>query len=206
MDGEDVVQGVLRDRLSEGDFFVDVGANFGLHTMYASHLVGEKGRIVAIEPVPANLELLRRNLDLNDLYRSCKVFPNALNSSGSGDVEMMIETGLSPAATLAGTKKGRKITVKASTLDACLAGRARTPDLIKIDVEGAEHEVLKGAIDTLEKGAPLLIEVHTFALPAFKSSPEALRDFLAEFGYRETRLTTMESEQGEYFHALYLKP
>lgn len=174
--------------------------------MLAAHYVGSEGKIIAFEPVPANLQLLRRNLSLNGSDSICEVFECALTSEGGRDMEMTIEPGLSPAASLAENFEGEKIRVQTRTLDECLDRDAPTPALIKIDVEGAEHEVLKGASETLKKGPDLLIEVHTFALPSFDSSPEQLSQYLAEFGYIEERLGDMKSHLGEYYHALYRVP
>jgi FkbM family methyltransferase len=204
--GEETVQEILNTQLKQGDLYVDVGANYGLHAMLAAHYVGETGRVFAFEPVPTNLRLLQRNLKLNGFQERSKVFPCALNSTGGEMVEMTIEPGLSPAASLAENFNGSKIQVPTRTLDDCLDQEGAVPALIKIDVEGAEHEVLKGASETLKKGPPLLVEVHTFALPAFNSSPEELREYLATFGYVEERVSEMESHLGEYFHALYRVP
>lgn len=202
-DGEDAIQQTIEAYLKPGGSFADIGANYGLHTLLASHLIGKDGRVVAVEPVPENLRLLRRNLRLNGFESRCKVVPKALTADGVGEVEMTIEPGLSCAASLAENFTGAKIRVPSGTLDECLAAGGFRPDLIKIDVEGAEHEVLKGATESLKQGVPLLIEVHTFALPAFGSSPEILRAYLGEFGYGENRLSEMESHLGSYFHALY---
>ena len=174
--------------------------------MLGGHYVGESGRVVAFEPVPTNLRLLRRNMHLNCFSERSEIFPVALTAEGGGEVEMTIEPGLSPAASLAENLEGEKIRVPTRTLDGCLANHSQVPALIKIDVEGAEHEVLKGATRTLAKSPVLLVEVHSFALPAFNSSPEALRDYLAGFGYVEERISEMESHLGEYFHALYRVP
>ena len=202
-DGEKDIQSILESHLKAGDTYVDVGANVGLHVMLATHYVGESGKVKAFEPVPSNLHLLRRNLKLNKITSQCEVFPVALTASGGGEVEMTVEAGFSPAASLAENFDGRKIKVPTRTLDECLADLNHAPALIKIDVEGAEHEVLKGGSEILRKGPPLLIEVHTFALPAFGSSPEALREYLATFGYVEEQFSRMESYLGEYYHALF---
>lgn len=204
--GEDAVQEVLKAHLGPDDLYVDVGANYGLHAILAAHLVGENGRVIAFEPVPANLKLLLRNMHLNGFAARCQIFPVALTANGGSEVEMTIEPGLSPAASLAENFAGKKIRVPTRTLDECLADRGEVPALIKIDVEGAEHEVLKGATKTLLKGPVLLVEVHNFALPSFNSSPEALRDYLATFGYEEERISEMKSHLGQYFHALYRVP
>jgi FkbM family methyltransferase len=204
--GEEIVQSVLKERLKPGDTYVDIGANFGLHTMLSAHYIGSEGKIIAFEPVPENLRLLRRNLKLNGFDAYSEVFECALTAEGRGDMEMTIEPGLSPAASLAENFEGEKILVPTRTLDECLDQDGSVPTLIKIDVEGAEHEVLKGAKNTLKRGPALLIEVHTFALPAFHSSPQQLTKYLAEFGYVEEHLCDMESHLGKYYHALYRVP
>jgi FkbM family methyltransferase len=202
-DGEGEIQSALERHLRPGSLFVDVGANFGLHSLLACHLVGAHGAVIAVEPVPENLRLLRRNLQLNGFTARSEVIPKALVAEPSGDLEMTIEPGLSPAATLSGIPGGKTVRVPTTTLDEVLCREDRLPALVKIDVEGAEHEVLKGAPNLLRRGATLLVEVHRFALPSFHSSPELLREFLEGFGYTETRLSEMKSHQGDYFHALY---
>lgn len=204
-DGEEAIQETLEKMVPVGGFFVDIGANFGLHTLLACDLLGPGGRVLAVEPVPANLSLLRRNLALNGYDDRCTVAGLALTNGSVASVEMTVEPGLSPAASLAENFAGIKILVLAGTLDTLLAGVDAIPDLIKIDVEGAEHEVLKGAIETLRKGPALLIEVHRFALGNFGSSSDALVAFLANLGYQEHRLSEMESHLGEYHHSLFLK-
>ena len=205
-DGEEEVQEILKSHLKSGDFYIDIGANVGLHVMLAAHYLEGSGKIFAFEPVPTNLRLLKRNLKLNRILDRCEIFQCALTATGDGEIEMTVEPGFSPAASLAENFDGEKVTVLTRTLDECLEPRGPVPALIKIDVEGAEHEVLKGATETLRRGPTLLIEVHTFALPSFGSSPEAINQFLAEFGYVEEALTEMESHLGEYYHALYRVP
>lgn len=205
-DGEETVQSTLEAQLSAGKTYVDIGANFGLHAMLGAYYVGTNGKVMAFEPVPANLQLLRRNITLNGFDSVSEIFECALNAEGGSDMQMTIEPGLSPAASLAENFDGEKILVPTRTLDDCLKEASQIPSLIKIDVEGAEHEVLKGATETLKRGPALLIEVHSFALPSFNSSPEQLNSFLAEFGYVEERLGDMKSHLGEYYHALYRVP
>lgn len=204
-DGEEAIQSALEQHLKPGCFFVDVGANFGLHSLLGCHLVGERGTVTSVEPVPENLRLLRRNIHLNGFASRTRIVPKALLAESQGELEMTIEAGLSPAATLSRTPGGKTVSVSSTTMDECLDGEVRLPDLVKIDVEGAEHEVLKGARHLLERGPTLLVEVHRFALPAFNSSPEILREYLSGFGYTETRLSEMKSHQGDYFHALYVR-
>jgi FkbM family methyltransferase len=204
VDGEQTIQEVLESRLTAGGFFVDIGANFGLHALLACDVVGPHGKVLAVEPVPANLKLLRRNLTLNGFTERCTIAEMALTDGTVDTVEMTVEPGMSLVASLAENFKGEKIQVAAGSLDSLLAAEGRVPDLIKIDVEGAEHEVLKGASRTLAKGPPLLVEVHRFALGNFHSSAEDLADFLNDFGYAEQRLDEVSGKLGEYHHSLFI--
>lgn len=204
VDSEETVQKVIEARLSDGSFFIDIGANYGLHTLLACDLVGSTGRVLAVEPVPANLRLLRRNLKLNGFSDRCMIAEWALNDGSFSRVEMTIEPGLALAATLKSHPQGQQIEVDAGTLDQLLTGSFPVPNLVKIDVEGAEHEVLRGAIQTLQQGPPLLIEVHRYELGAFGSSSAELVSFLASFGYREERLNEVSGSLGDYHHSLFL--
>jgi FkbM family methyltransferase len=204
VDGEEAIQEVIASRVPEGGFFVDIGANFGLHALLACQLAGPRGKVLAVEPVPANLALLRRNLSLNGFANRCTVAAMALTDGSADSVEMTIEPGLSLVASLAENFKGEKVHVPTGTLDNLLAGEDRVPDLIKIDVEGAEHEVLKGAVKTLQKGPPLIIEVHRFALGSFNSSSEQLAEYLRGFGYKEVRIGETQGKFGDYHHSVFL--
>jgi FkbM family methyltransferase len=187
----------------KGGFFVDIGANFGLHTLLGCELVGATGRVIAVEPVPANLRLLRRNVDLNGYFDRCEIADLALNDGGCNNVEMSVEPGLSLAATLKSNRYSQKVQVKAGAYDQLISSKFPVPNLVKIDVEGAEHEVLKGATMLLKHGAPLLIEVHRYELGEFGSSSEQLSSYLASYGYREERLDEVASNLGYYHHSLF---
>lgn len=203
-DSEVVIQRVIEARLPEAGFFIDIGANFGLHTLLGCDLVGHRGQVLAVEPVPENLRLLRRNLELNGFAEHCSIAEVALTDGSCNRVEMTIEPGLSLAATLKPQSHGHKIEVDACTLDQLLGDSYPTPSLVKIDVEGAEHNILKGAVRLLSQKVPLLIEVHRYELSNFGSSSEKLTSFLASYGYREERLDEVSSKLGDYHHSLFL--
>ena len=191
-------------RLPDGGLFVDVGANVGFHTILAALHMGQKGKVLAVEPVPA----IRKNLQLNGLLDMCQIFPFALTETGDLSISMSVEPGLSPSASISPTSKNTEnsISVATKTLDNICEAAEKIPDLIKIDVEGAEHEVLKGARRTLAVGPDLLIEVHRYALPEFGSSEEALAEYLLSFGYRQVRLPKDKvSKLGGYHHSIFTK-
>lgn len=208
LDNEADVYEEIIARLPVGGLFVDVGANAGFHSILAALHMGKKGKVLAVEPVPANLDLLRKNLQLNGLLDMCQIFPFALTETGNLSIRMSVEVGLSPAACISpeSSKILNSISVATKTLDDICEAADRIPDLIKIDVEGAEHEVLKGARSTLAAGPDLLIEVHRYALPEFGSSEEALTEYLLSFGYRQIRLPQDKSSKlGGYHHSIFTK-
>jgi FkbM family methyltransferase len=192
----------------KGDCCVDIGANFGMHTLYLAHLVGDAGTVIAFEPVPRNLALLERNLKLNGYGQRTSVVPKLASNSPLPFLEMEIPAkGVAVTASMAGQKGGRECTSVPNTrLDDYFGMNSAPVRLMKIDVEGAELEVLRGAQEMLKRHNPaLIIEVHGFALPDFGASVEMLRDFLSSLGYLESIIWVGSEPRGEYFQATYSK-
>jgi FkbM family methyltransferase len=141
---------LLTSAFRDVDVFVDVGANIG----YYSCLALRSGkRVVAFEPQRANLDCLFFNVLANDLERRFEVYPIAL-SDRIGLLELFGASG--PSASMiqhwAGYSSGFRQVVPVNTLDNVLLGRFNGASvLVKIDVEGAEYSVLKGALDTLTR-------------------------------------------------------
>jgi len=166
------------DLLARSDRFVDVGANLG----YYSCLALKSGRqIVAIEPQPQNLRCLYQNLVANGWQDRAEVLPVAL-SDHPGLLSLYGASG--PSASLvkgwAGYSPRYKQTVPVTTLDNILAGRFEGERLfVKIDVEGAEYGVMKGALKTLarEPAPAWLVELCLHEFHPDGSNP----DFLAVF-------------------------
>ncbi|MFO0760788.1 MAG: FkbM family methyltransferase [Byssovorax sp.] len=145
--------GLLLHLLRPGDLFVDVGANIGAYTVLASAVCG--ATTIAVEPVPETFARLLENLRVNDVLD--RVTPENIGLSSSEGV-LVFTTGLDAAnhALLPGESfGGATIEVKVKTLDAlCIP---RVPELVKIDVEGLEVELLKGAPATLASPALLAV-------------------------------------------------
>jgi FkbM family methyltransferase len=138
---------VIRHHLSGADVFVDVGANIGLYTCLAR---SEGKHVIAIEPQLRNLECLYANLTLNG-WRDSEVYPLGLGA----DYGLATLYGASgPSASLlagwATLSQRFQQTIAVTTLDTLLGDRFDGKKLlVKIDVEGAEHRVLKGAERTI---------------------------------------------------------
>lgn len=207
LDGEAGVTKAINDCLREGDQFIDVGANFGLHTLYAARKVGTKGRVHAFEPVLANLRLLRRNVKLSGVKQQVIIIPRAVSNSSAPFLEMDLpDEGLAVAASLShGSAQGRRVIhVPNTRLDDCKFDFNMPLRMLKVDVEGAEMEVLRGGQALLLKHHPwLLVEVHGYALPAFSSSAQELSRYLTGLGYQERRLSSPSDRGEDYYQSLF---
>jgi FkbM family methyltransferase len=159
------IQKFLREHLQPGDVFYDVGAHIGFISIIAARLVGESGSVFAFEAAPENVAALEHNVRRNALWqvhihsvavwsRCGKIgfrrpYPGAL-----AGVVLDPDPGVSRAV------DDLRIEVPATTLDRFVE-KHLPPTLVKIDVEGAEAEVLDGAKKLFQESRPVLIcEVH----------------------------------------------
>lgn len=154
---------VVTDIVKQGMTVIDVGAHIGYYSLYFAKCAGPTGRIFSFEPVPENFELLRKNVLLNQISW-IQAFSNAVYSC-TKDISLFVpEESANPGeASVVEDRGTRQILVHAVALDSfCSSGNIR-PDVIKLDVEGAELDVLLGARTTIERYSPkLLIELHHF--------------------------------------------
>ena len=141
---------LIKQVLRRGDVFVDVGANLGYFTRIASHVVGEEGLVLAFEPNPKAVRLLK--LTCADLF-NVRIFPNALsNYVGTADFYVR-EAG--DRSSLYPDSGARPLSVSVTTLDKIVNQYDRV-DFIKIDVEGFELEVLFGAMKSIKNHEPII--------------------------------------------------
>jgi FkbM family methyltransferase len=174
---------VLRQYAREGSLCVDVGANLGYFSIFMSRLVGGRGQVIAFEPMPDTVEILQKNVRVNDLRNVTVV--QAAAGDVTGSVEFFSEQSQSMTKTASMLNHrfqgaARTTIVPSIRLDDYFVGAARYPDFIKIDVEGAEESVLNGARETLARSSPaLVVEIHRWG------SPESQRvlSLLSELGY-----------------------
>lgn len=155
---EPKVSRYLHETLKPGDVVVDVGANVGHHTLLAARLVGPTGRVYAFEASPSIFQRLSRNVDMN--HATNVVATNQAVASEAGQLEIWLapssNLGHSTTVSELAAKEGMALEAKipADALDKLLPGmdlfNAR---VIKIDVEGAERDVL----------APLSSQMSRFA-------------------------------------------
>lgn len=162
----------LSQHAGAGDHCVDVGANVGRVTLFLALLVGREGKVDAVEPIANNCALLRKNVMAN---RLCDVVRVHEACSSSSDEEVLLHLGPNSfAASLSNDFGAGEVRVKAITIDS-LSSADKPINLVKIDVEGAEADVLKGARQVLTRDRPkLIIEMHP---PFAYEVPEIIRSF-----------------------------
>jgi FkbM family methyltransferase len=154
----------------QGDIVVDIGAHIGRYTIIASKRVATNGKVVAIEASPSNFEMLNRNIKLNQLTNTISL--NHAVYSKETKIKLYLpgeESGNTIYNTIISDRAHNEekfVEVNANTLDYLLQSKGiKQVNWIKIDVEGAEFEVLKGASNVLSnsKDIALLIEVHNLS-------------------------------------------
>jgi FkbM family methyltransferase len=198
-DPEPGVAEALAEHLDEGKCFYDAGAHIGFYSMIAARLVGPTGRVLALEPDPDNVLVMKENIAKNELGW-VKVVAAAV---WSADGQMEFERGADTPSRMSGkvvspnaapSASGNVVSCAAVTLDH-LSCSDRPPEVVKVDVEGGETAVLHGARATLEHHHPaLLIEVHSAA-----AMPE-VRQFLEL--YRYTMRTIGENGDKGYLYCV----
>jgi FkbM family methyltransferase len=178
-----------------GDTVVDIGANVGSHTLSMARLVGETGRTYAFEPVPWAVNKLKRNLALNK-FKNIKVEQVALSDENHERVEMKFRASFKIEAAQGVDKHGRieqdwwqeceKVVTKMQTLDSyARENKLARVDLIKLDVDGFEGKVIRGASNVLKQHRPILImEIAPAWVSMRGDSVSEIVKQLKEIGYR----------------------
>lgn len=174
---------LMVSELEPGMKVVDIGANLGYYALLQASIVGDAGHVYAIEPVPKNFDLLRRNIQLNG-YKNVTAYCTAISSrSGTADMALtdasnwgtFLDTSSSEVSPYVKNKMERLtrevIAVDVVSLDEFLESEGvDCVNLIRMDLEGFELEVLQGMVHTLRNTPPplkLFIELHNkhFAEP-----------------------------------------
>lgn len=155
-------QRVYASVVRPGDTVVDAGANWGVHALYLAMLTGPAGRVLAFEPHPQVVEELRWHVDKNG-FKQVEVHACGLLDE-NGEIPFVLG-GSSKTSHVLGTHdhtEGRQVVVPCRTLDEVIDESGITSlRLLKVDVEGAEGRLLKGAERSILRFRPhLVVELH----------------------------------------------
>lgn len=165
-----------------GDTVIDAGGCYGDTALYFAYKTGSTGRVFSCEFMPGNLKILQSNLALNPgLGANVEIVPNPLWSASN--LQLFVE-GVGPAAYITPTPKGLSST-KVETLridDLAQRRQLDRVDFIKMDIEGAELEALKGAESTIRRDRPKLAISVYHKLHDFWTIPRWIESL--DLGYR----------------------
>jgi FkbM family methyltransferase len=182
----------VAEYLKPGQVFFDVGAHHGWYSIWSLPLVGKEGAVYSFEPSPANLNVLEWHRRINN-FPQWVIVPNGVSDEDamekpfflidSGDSPMnSLTTGI-PGTPLMEGRAIRNISIQTVTLDSFCGMVDIRPNLVKIDVEGAELLVLRGANKLLSEACPVIIlAVHPYWLPTGQSTAQIV-ELLEAHGY-----------------------
>jgi len=178
---ESLKQRELGRHVRPGSVAFDIGAQAGFYSLLLSRLVGPEGLVVAFEPVPGNYARTLEHVLLNRCRNVTAVQAAVADFNGTSRFD------LGPSSSMGRMSPGGATTVTVVSLDQWVAdNRTPMPEVLKIDVEGAEASVLDGAEDILRKARPaLFIALH---------GPDARRDCLARLARRGYRVEPLGAE------------
>jgi len=164
----------------------DIGAHIGLYTIPAAKNIAPGGTVYAFEPAEANRKYLKRHLKYNDI-RNVRVLPYVIGEE-TREGQVFYEKGATDPMNSLRLKSGAggysKVYRRQVSLDDFVEGSNVRPELIKVDVEGAECNVLKGARRSILKYRPdIFLSVHPRQLALFDSSVDELKAIIDDLGY-----------------------
>jgi FkbM family methyltransferase len=180
-------QKALQHELKAGDVVYDIGANAGFYSLLASVTVGATGYVYSFEPSPRNLQELKRHMQLNHI-KNCTVIDAAV-SSADGQATFDISDDRCTGHLAA----NGSLRVRTLTLDGLVSrGEIRAPNLMKIDIEGAELDCLHGASQVIQEYRPVI-----FLATHGQEMHSACIELLAKWNYSLTSLDERPVESSD---------
>ena len=171
----------IRRLLGANSTVLDVGANFGYYALMIANIPNRNCRVHAFEPIPSNFERLETNIRLNNM--GSRVLANRLALSDRvGNVSMTLSlenTGSAHVSEDSGD-------IPLATIDQyCESKKLERLDFIKIDAEGYEPFILRGATNSIREFSPtILLELNPPTLRRFGYAPQDVVDLVQEHGYK----------------------
>lgn len=174
--------------LKPGMTVYDVGANVGFYSLLSSLLVSETGKVYSFEPLPANISYLKKHIELNNL-KNVSIVENAVCNKVS-----TVRFNFGDNRSAGFISNDGEIEVETISIDEFIRQGNPSPDIIKMDIEGAEYEALLGAKELLKSKKPVIfLATHSAELRA-----KCLK-LLAEFSYTVSSIENKLMEESDEF-------
>lgn len=188
----DIEEGKIKqaflDLIQDGDIVIDVGANIGEYSLIAAQKVKQNGQVISIEPLKETVQTLKNNFQLNN-FSNFEIINKVIgNETKKVNLYKQLDGGTMGFvdSSLTGRNFNKAGEVEMTTIDEILLTRnLENVKVMKIDIEGYEFELLKGAKESLKnkKIKNLIIEVHVNYLKEKGISEKQFYDYLREQGY-----------------------
>lgn len=183
--------GFLEDSCKPGAVIIDIGAHIGLFSVIAAQVTGKTGKVYAFEPAPSTFALLQKTVVINHEEQVIESFQQAVGAE-TGKITFFVSDGQADNSnSLVNYKDDRLmqgIDVAVTSIDNFVKEKNISKlDFIKIDVEGAEYDTLRGAAETLKKLKPFcIVAIHPEPIAAKGDKLDAIYDFINSCNYRIT--------------------
>jgi FkbM family methyltransferase len=203
---EPAMVSVYRSMIPSGAIVIDIGANVGAHTLPLAARVGEAGRVVAVEPTRYAFDRLEEHILLNPTL-AARIIPLQAMLMGSREAVLAekiesswpLDTPSDAHPEHAGVAKATTGAVVSTLDDVVLDLDLKSVDFVKLDVDGYEVEVLRGARETLRRFLPLIFFEHApYGVAEKGYDPDEIAEILTGAGYRFTDLKRRSLPAGAY--------
>lgn len=162
--------------INKDDHCIDGGANQGIFSLSFSSAVGPKGKVIAVEPFDYCIKLLKQNIDINK-FQNIHICQEVLFSEPGLDKKLDYSIGVGGASIVRDFGSMEYINVKTNTVDQIVEKYNLNLNFLKLDIEGAELNALKGSAKTLRENKPII------CLEGDPQNHSAICEFLNTFNY-----------------------
>jgi FkbM family methyltransferase len=175
---------LMAQYVKPGSVAYDLGANYGMHTLFLAKLVGISGRVYAFEPNPEIFSALNEQLSLNDFHVVNTVLTAVADEVGTACFDRAQHRGAGHLVPATAVSSGTTFHVRTTTLDKFVfQDHNAPPDFVKVDIEGAESAALRGGLGVIAQHRPIfMIELHS------PMEDRAVGTILKSFGYTAIRV------------------
>ena len=171
---------LVKKEIHKGDVVIDIGANIGYYTIMFAKLVGDSGKVIAFEPDPTNYELLKKNIEINGFTNVILEQKALSDNPGKMMLSLNNENTAGHHLDFKNENSINSIEVDVLSLDDYFSYKNIKINFIKMDVEGAESNVIKGMSNILKtsKNLKMIVEYNPFAIKQLGLTPENYLELL----------------------------